>query len=107
MFGSTWVLGKFQGYGIFWTYFGQLYNFGQCALTLCFNCFIVIIRKWSSTQMQWYGLHGPSPCEHIQCGKCQLAHGHCHAIYIVFVITPCGIALQLSQIACIVIKYKL
>jgi len=67
----TWILRKFQGYGIFWMYFCWLYNFGQCALTLCFNNFIFVICN-SSTQMQWCGLHGPSPYEHIQCGKCQL-----------------------------------
>jgi hypothetical protein len=64
-------------------YFGQLYNFGQCALTMCFNCFIVVICNLG-TQMQWCGLHGPSPYEHVQCDKCQLAwmlpchmHGLC------------------------------
>jgi hypothetical protein len=40
-------------------------------LTLCFNYFILVINNLG-TQMQWCGLHGPSPYEHIQCGKCQL-----------------------------------
>jgi hypothetical protein len=83
MISCTWVLGKFQGYGGFWTYFGQLYNVDQCALTLCFNCFIVVICNLS-TQMRWCGLQSPSPYKHIQCGKFQLAwtlpchmHGLC------------------------------
>jgi hypothetical protein len=77
----TWIIRKFQGYGIFWMYFGWLYNFGQCALTLCFNYFIVCNL---GTQMEWCGLHSPSPYEHVQFGKCQVVwtlpcqmHGLC------------------------------
>jgi hypothetical protein len=99
----TWVLGKFQGYGGFWTYFGQLYNFGQCALTLCFNCFVVVICN-SSTQMQWCGLHSPSRTNTSNVANSNW-HGHHHAICMVFVITPCAITLQLWW-DYIVIKYE-
>jgi hypothetical protein len=94
MINCTCVLKKFQRYGIFWTYFGQLYNFGdQCVLTFCFSCFIVVICNLG-TQMQLCRLQSPyTNTDNV--GNANNWHGRYCAICMVIVLTPCATTLQL------------